>query len=71
MKSLKNKNKNKIKSCKCGGDEFATQPNQYDIYKIINDKLEKIETTSTYDEDEYYCVDCGEELIGAEDFVNA
>lgn len=53
--------KKKLKPCECGSTEFCTEPNQYDIYELINGKLEWIEATGTNDEFILYCRDCGEE----------
>mgnify|MGYP006874344452 FL=1 len=54
MKSLK---------CKyCGCTEFITQLNKYDVYEVIDNKLEYITTESIDEPDEFYCRDCGELL---------
>ena len=45
--------------CKvCGCDEFITTPNKYDIYKIINGKLEFQRSELIEDEIELFCRDC-------------
>ena len=31
---------NNIKSCPCGSTEFITELNSYDVYELVNGKLE-------------------------------
>ena len=45
--------------CKvCGCDEFITNPNKYDIYKIINGKLEFQRSELIEDKIELFCREC-------------
>jgi hypothetical protein len=50
-----------IKFCECGSIEFVTEPNQYDVYQIIDNNLELIETYSTGDF-RLFCRDCSKEI---------
>ena len=59
----------RIKKCKCGSDEFVTNPNQYDVYQIVAGKLTRIETCFTADEIKLYCRECSKELLGAANFI--
>lgn len=61
----------KIKSCKCGSIDFASLPNRYDVYQIIDGKLELINSPFTQEEIQVFCCECGEKLIGAEELVEA
>lgn len=60
MKKIKLEN---YRNCKCGSDEFITKPNQYDIYQIIDGKLEFIKSEFTWDEEKLYCRGCCKRLI--------
>lgn len=51
-----------IKPCKCGSVEFITKPNQYDVYQIIDNKLEFINALFTDEEIKLFCRECGEEI---------
>jgi hypothetical protein len=51
-----------IKPCKCGSLEFITKPNQYDVYQIIDNKLELIDTLFTDEEIKLFCRECSEEI---------
>jgi hypothetical protein len=52
-----------IKPCKCGSVEFITKPNQYDVYQIIGNKIELIDTLSTEEEIRLFCRECSEEVV--------
>ena len=52
--------KKSVKPCKCGSIEFVTEPNQYDVYQIIDGKLELTETLFTECEIDLFCRECGE-----------
>jgi hypothetical protein len=54
--------KKKIKSCKCGYVEFVTEPNQYNVYQIIDDKLELVETLPTEDNYKLFCRECSKQV---------
>lgn len=56
---------------KCGCDEFLSKPNRYDVYKIIKGRLQLIQPPFTEEEIKLYCRECGEELVGAEELVEA
>jgi len=60
---------NIIKPCECGSEEFISNPNRYDSYQIIDGKLELIESLFTEEEIKLFCRECGEELLGAENFL--
>jgi FixJ family two-component response regulator len=51
-----------MKACKCGSMDFLTKPNSYDIYKVINGKLEFIKSEFIEDELKLYCRECSREL---------
>ncbi|MDR1791958.1 MAG: hypothetical protein LBR36_00725 [Bacteroidales bacterium] len=59
----------RIKRCKCGSTEFITEPNQYDVYEIIDGKLEMTHSEDIDDEFKLYCRECSEELENAEDYL--
>ena len=73
MKSLKNKiyTGNLVSPCKCGSVDFASLPNRYDIYQIIDGKLELVQSPFTQEETKIFCRECGEELVDADEFVSA
>lgn len=54
---------------KCGCDEFISKPNRYDVYQIIEGRLQLIQSPFTEEEIKLYCRECGEELVGAEELV--
>lgn len=54
-----------MKPCKCGHTEFVTNSNSYDVYQIINNKLEFIKSELIEDNLKFYCRNCGEELNAA------
>jgi len=58
------KRENNIKPCECGSIEFVTEPNQYDIYKIIEGVLFLIEAVDTHEVTKLFCRECGKELKG-------
>jgi hypothetical protein len=58
MKLSKSK---KQKPCKCGSTTLTTEPNSYDVYEIINGKLEFQNTEIIDDKIKFYCRDCGNE----------
>lgn len=63
------------KSCSCGSKEFITQPNQYDLYKLVDNKIKFQKSLSTDDKLILYCRECGKiykedielEIIGNDD----
>ena len=52
--------------CKhCGnGSEFITQPNSYEVWAIVNNRLEYQHNEFVAEELKLYCRDCSEELKG-------
>jgi len=52
-----------MKPCKCGSTEFITELNSYDIYNIVNNKLEFIKSEIIDNEIKLYCRNCSEELL--------
>ena len=46
--------------CKCGINEFITKPNSYDVYQIVDGKLEYKNAESVNDKLILYCRECGE-----------
>jgi hypothetical protein len=52
-----------MKPCECGSTEFATNLNSYDIYELIDGKLEWIRSELAHNELKFYCRDCGEEYF--------
>lgn len=63
--------KKHINQCACGSDEFVSKPNRYDIYQIIDGKLELIESAFTQDGIKLFCRDCGKKLKNADVLVSA
>ena len=57
---MKSSEKN-IKPCKCGSVEFVTEPNQYDVYELIDGKLE-FQHSEDVDGIKLYCRECGKEF---------
>jgi len=51
-----------IKPCKCGSVEFVTEPNQYDVYELIDGKLEFQHSENVEEEIKLYCRECCEEF---------
>jgi len=51
---------NKCKVCGC--NEFITNPNKYDTYKIINGKLEFQRSELIDDKIELFCRECSRKL---------
>jgi hypothetical protein len=51
-----------INPCKCGSVEFITEPNQYDVYQIIDGKLQFIESLFIEDDQKLFCRECSEEI---------
>ncbi len=47
-----------MRSCVCGSDEFVTQPNRYDVYRIVDGRLEFQRSLLTDDEVAVYCRGC-------------
>jgi hypothetical protein len=47
------------KCINCGCQEFVTQPNSYDIYKVVNGKLEFQESELIDNKFILYCRECG------------
>ncbi len=45
-------------------DEFITQPNKYEVYKIVNNKLEYQNTEIIGEKINLYCRECSAELVG-------
>jgi len=48
-------------ACECGSEEFITQPNAYDVYKLINEKLEFVSQEFVEGETILRCRVCGNE----------
>jgi ribosomal protein L33 len=59
----------KIKCKECGAQEFITEPNRYDIYEVIDNKLGFQRSEQVDEEIKLYCRDCSEELEGASDII--
>jgi hypothetical protein len=54
-----------IKPCLCGSTRIVTELNSYDIYEVINDKLEFQRSELINDKIKFYCSECGEEYKDA------
>jgi hypothetical protein len=52
-----------INPCECGSLEFITKPNQYDVYEIIDKKLEFVKSILVEEEEKLYCRDCSKKLV--------
>ncbi len=46
-------------SCRCGSDEFVTQPNKYDVYRIVDGRMEFQRSELIDDDMVVYCRGCG------------
>jgi len=51
-----------MQKCECGSDEFITQLNSYDLYKLLNNKLEFQGSICIDEEIRLYCRECGREI---------
>jgi hypothetical protein len=51
-----------IKPCTCASTEFISNPSGYDIYEIINGKLEFQRSELIEDDCKLFCRNCGKEL---------
>ena len=60
-----------IKPCKCGSFDFVSRPNRFDVYQIVEGRLQLIQSLFTEEEIKLYCRECGEELVGAEELISA
>ena len=60
---------NNLNCNKCSCDEFVSKPNRYDVYQIVEGRLQLIQSPFTEKEIKLYCRECGEELVGAEELV--
>ncbi len=49
----------RMRPCICGSEEFVTQPNRYDVYQIIDGRLEYQRSESVDDGLTVYCRECG------------
>lgn len=55
--------------CSCGGTEFITQPNQCEIYKVINNKLVYVYSETLQEDLRLYCIECSKELKDAKNLI--
>jgi hypothetical protein len=60
---------NSIKCKSCFGQEFVTEPNQYDIYEVFEEKLILLRTEQVDDVFRLYCRDCSEELVDVDNLI--
>lgn len=51
-----------IKPCQCGSTTLVTELNSYDVYEIIEGKLEFQNSELIDDEIKFYCRECGKEF---------
>jgi hypothetical protein len=58
-----------IKHCECGSVEFITEPNRYDIYEIIDGRLELYYSENTDEKFKLFCRECGKELKNVENYI--
>ena len=58
-----------IKCKNCGSQEFITQPNRYDIYEIMDNKLSLSESAFIEEEIKFFCRNCSMELENVEDLI--
>jgi len=63
---MKSNQSNIIKSCECGSTEFITELNSYDVYELINGKLEFQHSEIIDDEINFFCRNCSKELVNAD-----
>lgn len=54
--------KNKIKKCACGSKEFISEPNQYDVYEIIDGELVLQKSEPIEEKLKLFCRECSKEL---------
>lgn len=59
-------NSPEIRCKNCGSQEFATQPNQYDVYEVVDGELTYVRSHHLDNEVQLYCRDCSEILEDAE-----
>jgi len=50
-----------IEPCECGETRIITELNSYDVYEVIDGKLEFLRA-EFIDGEKFYCSDCGEEF---------
>ena len=67
-KVMKTKN---IKCKHCGGKEFISKPNQYDVYVADEDDLELQKSEIVDEKIQLYCRECSEELLNADKLINS
>jgi hypothetical protein len=48
-----------MKSCRCGLAEFVTNPNSYDVFELVNGKLEFVKRESVNEKENIFCRKCG------------
>ena len=53
---------NPTQVCECGSNEFITKPNAYDIYKLVDGKVEFEKHEFIEDKFVLYCRNCSKEL---------
>jgi len=59
-----------IKCNNCGCKEFVTQPNRYDIYGVIGNKLVLSESPFIEKKIKLFCRECSKELQNAVDLIS-
>ena len=52
-----------MKPCKCGSTEFVSNLNSYDVFELVDGKLEFIRTESSEDEIHIFCSKCYKEAV--------
>ncbi len=68
---MKSSKTNKVKPCSCGSNEFVSKPNRYDIYQVVDNRLELTSSLIAEEEIKLFCRECGEELVDAADLISA
>jgi hypothetical protein len=51
-----------MKSCECGSTEFVSNLNSYDIFELVDGKLEFQRSEFIDDKKEIFCRECGKKL---------
>jgi hypothetical protein len=51
-----------MKPCKCGSTEFVSNPNSYDVFELVDGKLEFIGREFADEEEEIFCRECTKKI---------
>jgi len=51
-----------MKPCKCGSTEFVSNLNSYDVFELVDGKLEFQRKENIDNKEEIFCRECGKKL---------